>query len=144
MSGPSATPSLPSDFASGTVMAALTLSGVLLQREMNSSWKSAKNLVHAFDRSASPGQQLVFVEVLPYSASFYSNGRARLVKDATELEKIADTQQRIGVGLPAEQAAVLSAAMNRSLKTCGRYGRYVLLDTQECRRNRAPATAEPH
>lgn len=127
--------------AAATVVAALTLYALAFQREANATWKSARDLVNAFERSASPGQQLVFLEVLPYSASFYSGGRARLVKDVAHLETIAATQ-RVGVGMTAAQAAALNASTKPILKTCGRYGRYVLLDTRECGLIRARPSAQ--
>ncbi len=117
--------------AAATTMATLTLSAVLIQREMNSSWKSAKELVNAFNRSARPGEQLVFLDVLPYSASFYSSGRARLLKDVAHLETIAATQP-LSIGTAAEQVDALRNSTKLSLNACGRYGRYVLLAAHQC------------
>jgi len=128
--------------AAGTVLAVFTLSTLLLQREMSSRWKSTRDVVRAFDPSAARGRQLVFLEVLPYSASFYSNGRARLVKDVAELQTIAAIPG-VAVALSVEQAATLNNT-STALKTCGRYGRYVLLDTLECGTAERTSIPEPH
>lgn len=112
--------------AFGTVVAALSLSGAMAQREQASSWKSAKELVRAFNVSASPGQTLWFVDVLPYSASFYSGGQARSVKKLAQLETIA-VKQPVFVGLSVPQFEALDEHWRLRLKVQGRYGRYVLL-----------------
>lgn len=63
----------------GTVVMSLTLIGVVTYRHMTSDWKSAKDVIAAYDAFATnaPGP-LLFMGARPYSASFYSEGQARL------------------------------------------------------------------
>lgn len=111
--------------ALGTVITALSLSGVMVQREQTSSWKSTKELVQAFNASAPRGQTLWFVGTLPYSASFYSAGQARSV-NLVELERIAATQH-VFVGMSASQLSALDDGSRSHFRVKGQYGPYVLL-----------------
>ncbi|MFM9880546.1 MAG: ArnT family glycosyltransferase [Burkholderiaceae bacterium] len=47
--------------------------------------KSTKDLIAFFQKARAPGEDLVFVGVLPYSASFYSQGEAKQVDCAAQL-----------------------------------------------------------
>lgn len=85
-----------------------------------------KQLVQAFNASAAPGQTLLFVDGVPYSASFYSNGRARSLKSLAMLESVV-TAQPVFVGMSLPQFEALDEALRSRLQLRGRYGRYVLL-----------------
>lgn len=111
--------------ALGTVGATLTLCVVLGVRQENISWKSAKDLVLAWRQHATAAQPLVFLDVLPYSASFYSDGRAKAVKSLRELEQLGAARP-IYLGLAVSQVATLTPDFRSRLKEVGSYGRYRL------------------
>lgn len=112
--------------ALGIVIAALSLFGVMVQREQTSSWKSTKELVQAFNTSAPGGQTLWFVGPLPYSASFYSAGQARSLNLA-ELKRIGATQ-RVFLGMSTSQLNALDVGLRSQFRVEAQCGLYVLLE----------------
>lgn len=131
--------------AAGSIVGAVTLTLLLTYQEVNSSWKSTKGVVDAFKSTESSKLSLVFLDVLPYSASFYTRGQALLARDISQLETIRVTQ-KIGVALTLEQSVALTdwTKARLQLKSCGRYGRYVLLHSGECGQGDIDSTRDQH
>ncbi len=70
--------------ASGVLVMSLLVAAFFVREELADSWKSAKTVVLAHQASAF-GQPLLFMGDLPYSASYYSRGKARAVPGNPEL-----------------------------------------------------------
>ncbi|MES2511293.1 MAG: phospholipid carrier-dependent glycosyltransferase [Pseudomonadota bacterium] len=73
--------------AFGVVVMAGLIAAFFLNQQRVDSWKTAKTAVAAYDLRKTGTQPLLFMGDLPYSASFYSLGKARAVADNAELAK---------------------------------------------------------
>ena len=71
--------------ASGVLIMALLIASYFIREQVADSWKSAKTAVAEHSVRATQNQPLLFVGDLPYSASFYSQGKAQSVKTNADL-----------------------------------------------------------
>ena len=112
----------------GVLVMSLLVATYFLREERADSWKSAKSVVLAH-RASTAGQALnqplYFVGDLPYSASFYSQGKAKMVPGNAELLKLMD-QGSVLVALNPDQIQALPDAMNARLKLQVSSGAYKL------------------
>lgn len=110
--------------AAGVLAMSLLVTAFFVREEVADSWKSAKTVVQAHQTSAS-GQPLIFMGDLPYSASFYSKGKARALPGNAELT------QRLQVGpvyvaLNRDQVKALPPELVSKLKLEATSGAYKL------------------
>ena len=113
--------------AAGVLAMSLLVTAFFVREEVADSWKSAKTVVQAHQTSAS-GQPLIFMGDLPYSASFYSKGKARALPGNAELT------QRLQVGpvyvaLNRDQVKALPPELVSKLKLEATSGAYKLYST---------------
>lgn len=113
--------------AAGVLAMSLLVTAFFVREEVADSWKSAKTVVQAHQTSAS-GQPLIFMGDLPYSASFYSKGKARALPGNAELT------QRLQVGpvyvaLNRDQVKALPPELVSRLKLEATSGAYKLYST---------------
>ena len=113
--------------AAGVLAMSLLVTAFFVREEVADSWKSAKTVVLAHQTSAS-GQPLIFMGDLPYSASFYSKGKARALPGNAELI------QRLQVGpvyvaLNPDQVKTLPPELVSKLKLEATSGAYKLYST---------------
>ena len=109
----------------GVVVMGLLVAAFFLREQFADSWKSAKAVVLVQQRTA-PGQALFFIGDLPYSASFYSQGKAKMLADNTELLKLME-RGTVLVALNPDQVIALPAELKMRLKlqlSSGAYGLY--------------------
>ncbi len=71
--------------ASGVLVMALLIASFFIKEQVVDSWKSAKTAVAEHRVRATQQQPLLFVGDLPYSASFYSQGKAKAVLTNADL-----------------------------------------------------------
>ena len=115
--------------ATGVLAMSLLVTAFFVREEVADSWKSAKTVVQAHQTSAS-GQPLIFMGDLPYSASFYSKGKARVLPGTAELI------QRLQVGpvyvaLNPDQVKTLPPELVSKLKLEATSGAYKLYSTTQ-------------
>ena len=113
--------------AAGVLAMSLLVTAFFVREEVADSWKSAKTVVQVHQISAS-GQPLIFMGDLPYSASFYSKGKARALPGNAELI------QRLQVGpvyvaLNPDQVKTLPPELVSTLKLEATSGAYKLSST---------------
>lgn len=92
--------------------------------------RSARGLVGAYQTRAQDGQPLMYVKRRPFSAAFYSRGRALQLKGLGEaaghLGALGDCQGYLVLS-PNESGAALNEAGLQWLSTVGRFGRNELV-----------------
>ena len=71
--------------ASGVLIMATLIASYFIKEQVADSWKSAKTAVAEHRVRATQSQPLLFVGDLPYSASFYSQGKAKAVLTNADL-----------------------------------------------------------
>lgn len=114
----------------GVLVMSLLVATYFLREERADSWKSAKTVVlahRASNAAQAVNQPLYFVGDLPYSASFYSQGKAKMVSSNAELLKLMD-QGRVLVALNPDQIQALPDAIKARLAlqvSSGAYNLYV-------------------
>ena len=112
--------------AVGIVAMSLLVTAFFVREELADSWKSAKTVVQAHEASAT-GSRLFFVGDLPYSASFYSKGKAKAVADLAALSALMQSGTA-HVALNPDQIQSLPPELKSRLKeqaTSGAYKLYV-------------------
>ena len=92
--------------AAGVATIALLVGGYMLREAHNDSWKTAKTVVAQYHARNTEGWPLLFVSDRPYSASFYTEGKALRVAEFDELAKRLD-QGGAFVALTKPQGSVL-------------------------------------
>ena len=108
----------------GVVVMGLLVAAFFLREQFADSWKSAKAVV-LVQQSSAPGQSLYFIGDLPYSASFYSQGKAKVVADNATLLKLME-RSRVLVALNPDQVKALPEALKVRLKLQASSGAYQL------------------
>ena len=110
--------------AAGVLTMSLLVAAFFVREELTDSWKSAKTVVQAHEASAS-GQPLLFMGDLPYSASFYSQGKARSLRGNPELTQLLQAGSAF-VALNPDQVKALSPELQAMLKLQATSGAYKL------------------
>ena len=113
--------------AVGVLGMSLLVAGFFLREHFADSWKSAKTVVLAHQASAS-GQPLLFMGDLPYSASFYSKGKARALPGNLELAQRLQAGPAF-VALNPDQVKALPSELVPMLKLEATSGAYKLYST---------------
>jgi hypothetical protein len=108
----------------GVISMAVLVAAFFLREQVNDSWKSAKTVVQV-QQTSQPGQSLFFMGDLPYSASFYSLGKAKKVADNPELLKLLD-QGSILIALKPGQIQDLPPELKSRLKLLASSGAFRL------------------
>lgn len=112
--------------AFGVVVMALLIAAFFLNQQRVDSWKTAKTAVAAYEQRKTGAQPLLFMGDLPYSASFYTQGKAKAVADNAELAKRVK-QGGVFVALNADQVKELPpelAGLLRLQATSGAFNLY--------------------
>ena len=115
--------------AMGVLGMSLLVAGFFLREYFADSWKSAKTVVLAHQASAS-GQPLLFMGDLPYSASFYSKGKARALPGNPELAQRLQTGP-VFIALNPNQVKELPPELVGKLKLVATSGAYKLYSTAQ-------------
>ena len=110
--------------ASGVVAMSLLVAAFFVREQLADSWKSAKTVVLAYQASG-VGESLFFVGDLPYSASFYSHGKAKAVADNAALLS-AMARGTIHVALNPDQVQALPPEIKSRLRQTATSGAYRL------------------
>ena len=113
--------------AGGVLAMSLLVAAFFVREGLADSWKSAKTVVLAHQASAS-GQPLFFMGDLPYSASFYSKGKAKALPGNPELTQRLQTGP-VFVALNPNQVKELTPELTAQLKLQATSGAYRLYST---------------
>ena len=108
----------------GVLAMGLLVAAFFTREQFADGWKSAKTVVLA-QQAIAPDQSLFFIGDLPYSASFYSQGKARAVADNAGFLKLME-RGTVLVALNPDQAKVLSEETKVRLKLQASSGAYKL------------------
>ena len=114
--------------AVGVVAMSLLVVTFFLREQFADSWKSAKTVVLAHQASGS-SQSLYFVGDLPYSASFYSQGKAKFVPNNAALIQLTDGGAAM-VALNPDQTKALPPALTARLTEQASSGAYKLFSSK--------------
>ncbi|MES2412775.1 MAG: glycosyltransferase family 39 protein [Pseudomonadota bacterium] len=111
--------------AAGVLVMALLVAFYFINEQRADSWKSAKRAVIEYTLQGNGQQPLLFIGDLPYSASFYSGGKAKAVADNAELsERIA--KGSVFVALNPDQVNALTPELKGGLRLRASSGAYRL------------------
>jgi 4-amino-4-deoxy-L-arabinose transferase-like glycosyltransferase len=108
----------------GVLTMALLVATFFMREQFNDSWKSAKTVVLAHQAKGA-GQPLLFMGDLPYSASFYSQGKARAVPGNAELAALV-AKGPLYIALNADQVLALTPELKAQLSLLTTSGAYKL------------------
>ena len=113
--------------AAGVLAMSVLVTAFFVREEVADSWKSAKTVVQAHQTSAS-GQPLIFMGDLPYSASFYSKGKAIALPGNAEMTQRLQAGP-VYVALNPDQVKALPPDLVSRLKLEATSGAYKLYST---------------
>ena len=111
--------------AAGVLAMSLLVAGFFLREQFADSWKSAKTVVMEHRARSTSPQPLMFVGDLPYSASFYSHGKARAVPGNAELAALV-AKGPLFVALNPDQVLALTPELKAQLRLLATSGAYKL------------------
>ena len=112
----------------GVVVMASLIAAFFINQQRVDSWKTAKAAVAAYELRKTGAQPLLFMGDLPYSASFYTQGKAKAVAGNTELA-VRVKQGSVFVALNPDQVKELPAELKGLLRlqaTSGAYNLYLM------------------
>ena len=115
--------------SAGMVAMALLVGSYFFNEQTADSWKTAKFIVLEHRVRNTDDQPLLFVGNLPYSASFYSQGKAKAVASNTDLVKHLDLlhhQNRLFVALNPDQVRAMPETLKSRLQLEAQSGAYTL------------------
>ncbi len=114
--------------ASGVLFMALLIASYFIKEQVADSWKSAKTAVAEHRVRATQQQPLLFVGDLPYSASFYSQGKAKAVLTNADLAaRLANLAKAPAfVALTPAQVLALTPELKAGLRLEAKSGAYDL------------------
>ena len=115
--------------AAGVIAMSALVAAFFAREELADSWKSAKTVVLAHQASAA-GHPLLFLGELPYSASFYSQGKARALPGNSELA-LRLQQGPAFVALNPDQVRALPPEIQAQLKLQRSSGAYQLYSANQ-------------
>ena len=113
----------------GVLGMSLLVAAFFIREELADSWKSAKTVVQAH-RTSATSQPLIFMGDLPYSASFYSQGKATAVPGNLELAQRLQATPAF-VALNSDQVKSLTPELQALLKLQASSGAYKLYSTAQ-------------
>ena len=108
----------------GVLTMGLLVAAFFVREQFADSWKSARAVVMA-QQATAPGQSLFFIGDLPYSASFYSQGKAKAVPDHIALLKLME-RSNVLVALNPDQIKAMPEEIKMRLKLQTSSGAYKL------------------
>jgi len=111
--------------ASGVLVMALLIASYFIKEQLADSWKSAKTAVAEHRVRATQQQPLLFVGDLPYSASFYSQGKAKAVLTNADLSARLAKAPAF-VALTPAQVLALTPELKAGLRLEAKSGAYDL------------------
>lgn len=111
--------------SAGVLIMAFLIGSYFVNEQLAGSWKSAKWAVLEYEAKNADKLPLLFVGDLPYSASFYSQGKAKSVVANADLVNRLD-QGNAFVALNADQVRALPAELGARLRLEARTGTYNL------------------
>ena len=114
--------------AAGVATIALLVGSYMLREAHNDSWKTAKTVVTEYHLRNTQGWPLLFVSDRPYSASFYTGGKALRVAEFDELARRLD-QGGAFVALTKPQVSILPAGLKARLQLQMQSGAFDLYRT---------------
>ena len=114
--------------AAGVLVMSVLVAGFFIRQELADTWKSAKTVVLAHQARSANKQPLIFLGDLPYSAAFYSNGKAKVLPGNAELEQKMLTAP-VFVALNPAQVEALPPELLLKLKLELSTGAYKLYST---------------
>ena len=115
--------------SAGVLAMSLLVAAFFVREELADSWKTAKTVVLAHQASAT-GQPLLFMGDLPYSASFYSKGKARALPGNPELALRLQAGP-VFVALNPDQVRALPPELVPKLKLVATSGAYKLYSSTQ-------------
>lgn len=110
--------------ASGVLTTAVLLAIAIAWNDMRGTWKTAERVVHAWQTRG--GGPLLFLGERPYSAAFYSRGRAELMVGNEALTRHLAGAATAYVVMGEGFGTSLPADLQLTLRDLGTYGRYTL------------------
>jgi len=140
---------LPSNKRSKKIISATAIGGLLLPLiylylvyvvvPQISDEHSEKLLVEKYHQVSvvSPGgARLVYLNKRPFSARFYSNGKAELVKSEKKMQEILNETSFVFFAIPVKQEGKLTETFKSCLGTVQRYKKFILFqaDEKNCKR----------
>ena len=111
--------------SAGVLTMALLIGAYFVNEQVADSWKSAKAAVREYRLRNTDALPLLFIGDLPYSASFYSQGKAKALASHVELAKRLD-RGRLFVALNPDQVRALPAELESRLHLEAQSGAYRL------------------
>ena len=112
----------------GVLSMSLLVAVFFVREQLADSWKSAKTVVLA--HQAQGKEPLLFMGDLPYSASFYSQGKARALAGNAELALRMQTGP-VYVALNPDQVKTLTPDLSAALRLVATSGAYKLYTTAQ-------------
>ncbi len=114
----------------GLLITTLGFSGYLIRQELTDNWKNTKSLIKHYEALNTAHEGLVFLGGRPYSASFYSHGKAENAENPIELAERLN-QLPAFVALRPRQLNSLPLDLQARLRKEGFYNEYQLLSLQK-------------
>lgn len=111
--------------AAGMVLMALLVAGFFLNQQWADSWKTAKTAVMQYQLRNTDNRPLLLMGDLPYSASFYSQGKAKAVVGNAELAARM-AKSPLFVALNPDQIQALTPELKARLHLEATSGAYTL------------------
>lgn len=111
--------------AAGLLIMALGATGLIAGMHWSGQWKTTKSLILEYQARKTGGEALVFLGSLPYSASFYSQGKAERAKDVASLAQRLDKEPAF-VALAPGQLRDLPSELRARARGEGRYSGFEL------------------
>ena len=109
----------------GLLIMALGATGLIAGMHWTGQWKTTKSLILEYQARKTGGEALVFLGSLPYSASFYSQGKAERVTDVAALAQRLDKEPAF-VALAPGQLRELPPDLRARARGEGQYNGYQL------------------
>lgn len=111
--------------AGGLLFMALALGGAVAFQDLKGGWKTTKYLVQTFDAARLGSEGLVFFGTPPYSAEFYSHGRAERVDGAEAVvQRLAGAPAWLA--LKTDQRGKLPPGLLAGMRARGKWSGYEL------------------
>jgi len=95
---------------------------------------SEKYLIEKYQRSSTEQSRLIYLNKRPFSARFYSHGKAELMKNKNIMQTIVDSSKPVFFAIPVKTEKALSKTLKSCLSTVQQFKKYTLLraDKKKC------------